>query len=373
MVHCLNSIGRSLVMTVFGESHGEVVGVVLDGCKAGLPLSPEDVQREVDKRRPSGELSTSRVEADRVEFKSGVFRGRTTGAPICMVVRNLDVDSTAYEEFKFKPRPCHADYPAYIRYGGFNDYRGGGVFSGRMTVAYVMAGAVAKKLLSMIGIQVYAHTVQIGHVKLEREVSLEELKTKVYTSRVRCVDQEVSKEMEQVILEVAAKSDSIGGVVEGLAFNVPVGLGDPLFGSLDRDIAQLLFNIPAVKAVEFGAGVRAAYMMGSEFNDQYVYRNGRVETITNNSGGILGGLSNGMPIVVRVTFKPTPSIPKRQKTVDLIRKEDTYIEIKGRHDPCIVPRVVPIVEACLAFVIADHCLTLGLIPKVFENALRENV
>ncbi|MBS7611930.1 chorismate synthase, partial [Candidatus Bathyarchaeota archaeon] len=320
-----------------------------------------------------GELSTSRVEADRVEFKSGVFRGRTTGAPICMTVRNLDVDSTAYEEFRFKPRPGHADYPAYIRYGGFNDYRGGGLFSGRMTVAYVMAGAVAKKLLSKIGVEVYAHTVQIGCVKLKREVNLEELKTKVYNSRVRCVDQKLSEEMERVILEAAAKSDSVGGVVEGLAFNVPAGLGDPLFGSIDGDIARLLFNIPAVKAVEFGAGVKAASMMGSEFNDQYVYRNGRVETLTNNSGGVLGGLSNGMPIVVRVSFKPTPSVAMRQKTIDLLKKENTFIEIKGRYDPCVVPRAVPVVEACLALVIADHCLTLGSIPKVFENAQEQNV
>ncbi len=355
-------------MTVFGESHGEVVGVILDGCPAGLTLSPEDIQKEVDKRRPSGELSTFRVEADRVEFKSGVFRGRTTGAPICMVVRNLDVDSTIYEEFRFKPRPGHADYPAFVRYGGFNDYRGGGIFSGRITVAYVMAGAIAKKLISKIGIEVYAHTVQIGRVKLEREVSLEELRTKVYSSRVRCVDPNVSEEMERVVLEAAAKSDSVGGVVEGLAFNVPAGLGDPLFGSIDGDIAHLLFNIPAVKAVEFGAGVKAASMMGSEFNDQYVYRDDKVETLTNNSGGVLGGLSNGMPIVVRAYFKPTPSIAKRQKTIDLFKKENTFIEIKGRHDPCVVPRAVPVVEACLAFAIADHCLTLGLIPKVFENA-----
>ncbi|MBS7612853.1 chorismate synthase, partial [Candidatus Bathyarchaeota archaeon] len=242
-----------------------------------------------------------------------------------------------------------------------------------MTVAYVMAGAVAKKLLSKIGVEVYAHTVQIGCVKLKREVNLEELKTKVYNSRVRCVDQKLSEEMERVILEAAAKSDSVGGVVEGLAFNVPAGLGDPLFGSIDGDIARLLFNIPAVKAVEFGAGVKAASMMGSEFNDQYVYRNGRVETLTNNSGGVLGGLSNGMPIVVRVSFKPTPSVAMRQKTIDLLKKENTFIEIKGRYDPCVVPRAVPVVEACLALVIADHCLTLGSIPKVFENAQEQNV
>lgn len=355
------------MMTVFGESHGDVIGVILDGCPAGLPLSPEDIQKEVDKRKPTGELSTSRIEVDKVELKSGVFRGRTTGAPLCMLVRNLDVDSTVYEEFRFKPRPGHADYPAYVRYGGFNDYRGGGMFSGRITVAYVMAGAVAKKILSTLGIEVYAHTVQIGNVKLEREVTLEELRTRVYVNRVRCVDQKIAEEMERTILDVIAKSDSIGGVVEGLAFNVPAGLGDPLFGSLDGDIAHLLFNIPAVKAVEFGAGTKAAFMVGSEFNDQYIYKDGKIRAITNNSGGVLGGLSNGMPIVVRVTFKPTPSIPKKQRTVDLLKQEDTYIEIRGKHDPCIVPRAVPVVEACLAFVIADHCLTLGLIPKVFEN------
>lgn len=361
----MNSVGRSLVMTVFGESHGELVGVILDGCPAGLPLTTEDVQIWLDRRRPGlTGVSTSRREPDRVEIKSGVFNGYTTGAPICMVVRNLDVDSTVYGELRSKPRPGHADYPAYVRYGGFNDYRGGGIFSGRITVSYVMAGAVARRLLSSLGIEVYAHTVQIGSVKLQRRPSIGELKTRVYSNPVRCVDPEVSKRMEELIMEVKAQGDSIGGVVEGLAFNVPPGLGEPLFGSLDGDIAHLLFNIPAVRAVEFGVGFKAALMKGSEFNDQYTYRDGRVETLTNNSGGILGGLSNGMPIVVRAVFKPTPSISVKQRTVDLSKKCDTFIEIKGRHDPCIVPRAVPVVESCIAFTLADHCLGLGLIPKV---------
>lgn len=361
----MNSIGRHLIMTCFGESHGRLVGVVLDGCPAGLPLKEEDIQRDLDKRRPGlSELYSSRAEADKVEIISGVFRGYTTGAPICMVVKNLDVDSSVYEEYRFKPRPGHADYPAYVRYGGFNDYRGGGMFSGRLTIAYVMSGAVAKKLLSTIGIEVYAHTVQIGPVKLDRKPTLEELRTKIYASPVRCVDREISEKMEAIIREVKSRGDSIGGVVEGLAFNVPPGLGDPLFGSLDGDLAHLLFNIPAVKGVEFGTGFKVAIMKGSEFNDQYVYRGDRVETLTNNSGGILGGLSNGMPISVRVAFKPTSSIAIRQRTVDLREKVDTFIEVKGRHDPCIVPRAVPVVEACIAFTLADHCIGLGLIPKV---------
>lgn len=352
-------------MTCFGESHGRVVGVVLEGCPAGLPLREEDIQRELDKRRPGfSELYSSRTEVDRVEVVSGVFKGYTTGAPICMVVKNLDVDSSIYEEYRFKPRPSHADYPAYVRYGGFNDYRGGGMFSGRLTIAYVMSGAVAKKLLSTVGIEVYAHTVQIGPVELDRSPTVEELRTRVYANPVRCVDEKTSKRMEAVIREVKSRGDSIGGVVEGLAFNVPPGLGDPLFGSLDGDLAHLLFNIPAVKGVEFGAGFRAAMMKGSEFNDQYVYRDGRVMTLTNNSGGVLGGLSNGMPISVRVAFKPTPSIALRQRTVDLSEKADTFIEVRGRHDPCIVPRAVPVVEACIAFILADHCIGLGLIPKV---------
>lgn len=361
----VNSIGRHLVMTCFGESHGEVVGVILDGCPAGLPLNKEDIQRELDKRRPGfSDLYSSRVEPDKVELISGVYRGYTTGAPICMVVKNLNVDSSIYEEYRFKPRPGHADYPAYVRYGGFNDYRGGGMFSGRLTTAYVMSGAVAKKLLSTVGIEVYAHTVQIGDVKLNRSPTLEELRTKVYASPVRCVDEEVSERMEAIIREVKSKGDSIGGIVEGLAFNVPPGLGDPLFGSLDGDLAHLLFNIPAVKGVEFGKGFEAASMRGSEFNDQYVYKDGKVVALTNNSGGILGGLSNGMPISVRVAFKPTPSIAIKQKTVDLSEKADTFIEVKGHHDPCIVPRAVPVVEACIAFTLADHCIGLGLIPKV---------
>jgi len=363
-----NSIGKALVFTCFGESHGALIGAIIDGCPAGLPLKEEDIQIELNKRRPGfTEISTPRREEDRVEIVSGVYKGYTTGAPICMIVRNRDVKSKPYETVMVKPRPGHADYTAKIKYGGYNDPRGGGRFSGRITAAYVMAGAIAKKLLSLIGVEVLAHTVQVGNIRVENEVSYEDIRRNVYSNPVRCAVPELAEKMMEEILRVSKEGDSVGGVVEGIALNVPVGLGEPVFDSLDSDIAKMLFNIPAVRGVEFGAGFRVASMKGSEANDQYAIRGGRVVTTTNNAGGILGGISNGMPIKVRVAFKPTPSIAKKQRTVNLeiMREED--IEIAGRHDPCIVPRAVPVVEACLAFVLADHALRSNLIPGVIKS------
>ena len=363
-----NSIGKALVLTCFGESHGACVGAVIDGCPAGLPLTERDIQAEVDKRRPGFTLwSTKRKEEDKVEILSGVYRGYTTGAPICMIVRNVDVKSEKYEEIRYKPRPGHADYTAYVKYGGYNDYRGGGRFSGRITVAYVMAGAIAKKLLRTINVEVLAHTVQIGKVKIRRAPSYEEIRKNTYQSPVRCADPEIARLMEKEILEASREGDSVGGIVEGVALNLPVGLGEPIFDSLDADIARMMFNIPAVKGVEFGAGFQAASMRGSENNDQYVIREGRIITLTNNSGGVLGGISNGMPLIVRVAFKPTPSISKRQRTVDLKTMKEVEVEVAGRHDPCVVPRAVPVVEACLAFVLADHALRSQRIPRVLKK------
>ncbi len=363
-----NSAGKALIFTCFGESHGACIGAVIDGCPAGLPLSETDVQGELDKRKPGlSDVSTSRREEDRVEILSGVFEGRTTGAPICMVVRNRDVASEPYGQIRDTPRPGHADYVARAKYGGYNDFRGGGRFSGRITVAYVMAGAVAKKLLGTIGVEVLAHTVQIGRVKVSREASFNEIRGNVYQNAVRCAVPETAALMEKEVLSAKEEGDSIGGIVEGIVLNVPVGLGEPIFGSLDSEIAKMLFNVPAVKGVEFGAGFRAASMRGSEHNDQYAIRGGKVVTLTNNAGGISGGISNGMPIVVRVAVKPTSSIRRKQKTVDLSRMNDTTIEVTGRHDPCIVPRAVPVVESCLAFVIADHAIRAGKIPKVLKT------
>ena len=363
-----NSIGKALVVTCFGESHGRCVGVVIDGCPAGLSMSQEEIQVEMDKRRPGlTDVSTPRSEEDTVEVLSGVYNNVTTGAPMCMLIWNRNVDSRPYELTKDKPRPGHADYPAHVRYGGFNDFRGGGRFSGRITAAYVMAGAVAKKLLGTIGIEILAHTVQIRNVKLSKQVAYEDIRRNVYQNAVRCADPDMAEAMKEEILKASEDGDSVGGVIEGLALNVPTGLGDPIFDTLDSDIAKLMFNIPAVKGVGFGAGFEAASMKGSENNDQYALREGRIATLTNNAGGVLGGISTGMPIAVRVAFKPTPSISKRQKTVDLKPMKETEIKSKGRHDPCIVPRAVPVVEACLALVLADHAMRAGEIPRVMEQ------
>ncbi|UCD44473.1 MAG: chorismate synthase [Candidatus Bathyarchaeota archaeon] len=360
-----NSLGRWFRVTSFGESHGRCVGVVVDGCPAGLPLEPEDVQQELDRRKPGqSSVSTGRAEDDRVEILSGVFRSRTTGAPICMLIWNLDRDSSGYEERRWTPRPGHADWTAHVRYGGFNDYRGGGRFSGRITAGYVMAGAVAKKLLaSVLGVEVLAHSKEIGGVEA-RDVGANEMRNNAEGNPVRCADPEAARLMEEAINEAASDGDSVGGAVECIALNVPPGVGSPVFDTLEGDIAKAFYAIPAVKAVEFGLGKGYSSARGSAANDGYTIINGRFSTETNNAGGILGGLSSGMPIRCLVTFKPTPSIGRSQRTVDVSKMVETTIEVGGRHDPCIVPRAVPVVEGMVSVVLADHALGAGLIPRV---------
>jgi len=363
-----NSIGKEFVMTCFGESHGKCVGVIIDGCPAGLPLHEKDIQKELDKRiPPQPEIVSARREKDVVEILSGTFNGYTTGAPICTLVRNKDVTSGEYDLVKDTPRPGHADYPAQIKYGGFNDYRGGGRFSGRITVAFVMAGAIAKKLLGLFGVEVLAYTTEIGNVKIRKKPTLEEIRGNTYKTSVRCPDLESTREMEETILKAKREGDSVGGIIECVASNVPVGIGEPLFDSLDADIAKVLFDVPAVKGVEFGAGFEAARLRGSENNDPYVMRNRKIVTLTNNAGGVLGGLSSGMPILVRAAIKPTPSISKEQRTVNLSKMEETVIRVRGRHDPCIVPKAVPVIESAVAIVLIDHMLRVGIIPKVLRG------
>jgi chorismate synthase len=354
------------VLTCFGESHGKCVGAIIDGCPAGLRLNQDGIQNELNKRKPgTSEITSPRREEDLAEILSGVYKGYTTGAPICVIVPNSEVDSKPYELVKDHPRPGHAGYPAQIRYGGFNDYRGGGRFSGRITVSYTIAGAIAKQLLETINVEVLAHTVQIGSVKLSKKVTYEDIRRNVYRNSVRCANSDTASLMESEVKKVASAGDSLGGVVECIALSVPAGLGNPVFDSLDSDIAKMLFNIPAVKGVEFGVGFQAASLLGSVNNDQFAMRGDKVITLTNNAGGILGGLSIGMPIVARVAIKPTPSIGKKQKTVDLNRKRNAEIQLAGRYDSCIVPRAVPVVESCVAMVLVDHAIGLGLIPKVF--------
>jgi len=360
-----NSIGKEFVVTCFGESHGKCVGTVIDGCPAGLPLTKEDLQCELNKRIPTNrEIVSARREADIVELLSGTYEGFTTGAPICALVWNKEILSSDYAEIQDKPRPGHADYPARVKYMGFADYRGGGRFSGRMTVAFVIAGAVAKKLLEVFNIKLLAYTTEIENIKLQATMSLEDIKKNTYESAVRCPDLNVSKEMEKIILDAKKEGDSVGGIIECIAFNLPVGVGEPIFDSLDANIAKMLFDIPAIKGVEFGLGFEVSKLRGSENNDSYTIEEGEIETLTNNAGGVLGGLSSGMPLIIKVAVKPTPSISKKQKTVDLSTMQETTISIKGRHDPCVVPKAVPVVEAAVATVIVDHLIRAGFIPKV---------
>jgi len=363
-----NSLGRIFRMTSFGESHGRCVGVVVDGCPAGLSLTPVDIQRELDRRKPGqSHVTTARAESDEVELLSGVFNGHTTGAPVCMLVWNKDTDSSKYEERRWTPRPGHADWTAHVCYGGFNDYRGGGRFSGRITAGYVMAGALAKKLLKKtLNVEVLAHATEIGGVRAP-ETSIDEIRSNTESNLVRCADPEAAERMADAITAAAADGDSVGGVVECIALNFPPGVGDPVFDTLEGDIAKALFAIPAVKGVEFGLGRGFSSVRGSGSNDAYIVEDGRFTLETNRAGGIHGGISNGMPITCTVTFKPTPSIGKPQRTVDLKTMEETTIETKGRHDPCIVPRAVPVVEAMVSVVLADHALMAGLIPHVLEE------
>ncbi|MFQ6076027.1 MAG: chorismate synthase [Candidatus Bathyarchaeia archaeon] len=357
-------MGRLFRVTTFGESHGRCVGVVVDGCPAGLSIKEEIIQRELDRRRPGQSVvTTSRAERDRVGVLSGVFRGFTTGTPICMLVWNKSVDSSEYKKRRFTPRPGHADYTAFVKYGGFNDYRGGGRFSGRITASYVMAGAVAKRLLEELNIEILAHTIEIGGVRAGKK-SPDEIRTNREGNLVRCADPEAAGRMVEAIKEAKAEGDSLGGIVECIALNVPAGLGEPVFDTLEGDLSKALFSIPAVKGVEFGAGFSSARLRGSQSNDPFILREGKVVTETNRSGGILGGISNGMPIVCRVAVKPTSSIEKPQRTVNLTTMTNTTLEVRGRHDPCIVPRVVPVVESVVAIVMADHVLRAGMLPPV---------
>lgn len=360
-----SSFGKEFCVTIFGESHGPGVAALIDGCPAGLKLEVGDIQIELDRRLPPDPtMTSSRRERDEVQILSGVFEGFTTGAPVGLLTWNKDVRSQDYDKLKLVARPGHADFPTRMKYGGFNDIRGGGRASGRMTVPIMMAGAVAKKLLRQIGIEIFAHTVQIHNVKLERRISHEAIKHVAYANSVRCSDPTTAEKMIEVIRQARSEGDSVGGVVECIAEGVPAGVGDPFFDSLDADLAKVAFSIPAVKGFEVGLGFGASAIKGSENNDPYAIRDGKVVTLTNNSGGILGGLSNGMPIVVRVGFKPPSSIPKDQQTVNLEEMKDTTVQVTGRHDPCVVPKAVPVVEATVAIVLADHCLRAHLIPRV---------
>ncbi|WP_456434737.1 chorismate synthase [Methanopyrus sp.] len=363
----MNTFGRLFRVTTWGESHGPALGTVVDGCPAGLPLSEDDVQRELDRRRPGqSEVSTPRSERDRVEILSGVHEGRTLGTPISMIVWNEDVDYSKYEPIRTRPRPGHADVTYRWKYGHV-DYRGGGRASGRTTVGVVMGGAVAKKLLreapsdDPLGIEIVGHVVRVGSVEADPgDLSAEEIMEYAESNPIRCADPDAAEEMLGEIESARENGDSVGGTIEVIAENVPPGLGDPVFGRLDGELAGALMNVPAVKAVEVGSGVRCSRMHGSEHNDPIRW-DGHPVVDGDNSGGVLGGISYGGRLVVRVHVKPTPSVSVSQRTVDLESEEEVEIEVEGRHDPCICPRAVPVVESVVAIVLADAVLRAGYV------------
>lgn len=350
-------------VTTWGESHGSAVGVVVDGCPAGLNLSEEDIQTELDKRRPGqSEISTPRSETDKVEILSGVFEGKTLGTPISMIIYNKDVDPGVYDAIRDLARPGHADLTYHLKYG-IRDHRGGGRSSARETVSRVAAGAIAKKLLAMSNIQILGHCKEIAGITVG-DVSPDQIKQNVDQNPVRCADPDVAGKMMEAIQAAKGEGDSVGGIVEIICTGIPPGLGEPVFDKLDADLARALMSIGAVKGVEIGAGFASASMRGSEMNDEFTIREGVVRSVTNNAGGILGGISTGDALICRMAVKPTSSIARIQHTVNMQDMQDAEIEIKGRHDPAIPPRIVPVAESMLALVLVDHMIRSGFINPV---------
>jgi len=355
-----NTIGRLFRVTTFGESHGKALGAIVDGCPPGLSISEEYIQKELDKRRP-GRFSgqTPRKEKDKVEILSGVFEGYTTGTPITLIVYNIDAKPSAYEPIKDIFRPGHADFTYFMKYGGYRDYRGGGRSSGRETVARVAAGAIAKRILEEYNIEVIAYTVALGGIEAKKR----DLEV-IYKNHLYCPDEESYEKMCKRIEEVKKEGDSLGGIVEVIAKGVPAGLGEPVFDKLEADLAKALLSIGAVKGFEIGAGFKAATLKGSENNDPISPEG----FLKNDAGGVLGGISSGQDIIMRVVVKPIPSISKTQKTVNK-NKEEVELNIKGRHDISAIPRIVPVIEAMVRIVLADHLLR-QLANLAFQKRLK---
>jgi chorismate synthase len=367
-----NILGERFSITSFGESHGKCIGTIVDGCPAGLKLDESDIQPLLNLRRPGQSvITTQRKETDQVSILSGVFHGYTTGAPICLIIWNTDADSRSYDEIKNTPRPGHSDYPAYLKYGGFADYRGSGRFSGRLTATLVMGGAVALKILSKyLNIDIISYTQSIGNNICNTDnMSFDELSRKRYLNDVRCPDSEVAMKMKEDILVARKDGDSLGGIIECTTKGIPPGLGEPIFESIESELSRGLFSIPAVKGVEFGSGFTGSSLRGSQNNDTFYIEKstGKILTCTNNSGGILGGITNGMPLKIRIAFKPAASISMTQKTVNVEKGIETDLHVKGRHDPCVVPRAPPVVDSVVGIILLDHCIKCNLIPRVLKE------
>lgn len=350
-----NTFGHLFRLTTWGESHGGGVGAVVDGCPPGLDLSPDDIQTELDRRRPGqSRITTQRKEEDRVEILSGVFEGRTLGTPISLLVWNKDARSQDYEEIRVKYRPSHADYTYQQKYG-IRNWMGGGRASARETIGRVAAGAIAQKILSeRCGVEIVAWVARVQTIQADVD-SAAVSRADVESNIARCPDASTAERMIARIDEARKDGDSLGGVVQAVARNVPVGLGDPVFDKLEADLAKAMLSLPACKGFESGSGFAGTELTGSTHNDAFIAREGRIATSTNRSGGIQGGISNGEHILIRAAFKPTATILKEQDTVD-VDGNPTTLKGKGRHDPCVLPRAVPMVEAMMALVLVDHYL-----------------
>lgn len=351
-----STYGESLKLSIFGQSHGPAIGMTLDGIPAGLPVDVEKLQSFLNRRAPGqNDWSTPRKEEDRPEFLGGVFDGYTCGAPIAAVIYNKNTRSDDYDNLKDCPRPGHADYTAQIKYGGYQDAAGGGHFSGRLTAPLCIAGGLCKQWLEEMGIRVGAHIYTIQGMD---DTPFDPLSPQFdsISSEFPVINDEMGQLMKERINTARSHGDSVGGMIECAITGLPAGLGEPMFGGVESRIAQIVYGIPAVKGVEFGAGLAFAYDPGSEMNDPYCVENGKITAATNNAGGILGGITTSLPVIFRVIMKPTPSISKPQQSVSISKMENTPLVVKGRHDPCIVPRAVPVVEAAAAIAIYDLIL-----------------
>ena len=348
-----NTFGNNITLTIFGESHGKAIGCVIDGIASGIEVDENEIARMLTLRRPSGAISTSRAEADRFEILSGVFNGYTTGTPICIMILNEDKHSQDYSQIGRVARPSHADYAAHIRYNGYEDYRGGGHFSGRITAALVAAGGILMPALNKKGIKIGTHIKAIADISDRAFDDIEKDITEISNSDFAVLDESVAEKMKSKILEAKNDGDSVGGILETAIVGIDAGVGEPWFDTLEGMLSHAVFSVPAVKGIEFGSGFELAKMRGSESNDEMRVIDGKVIALTNNQGGINGGISNGMPIIFRTAIKPTPTISKEQNTIDYVNLTDAVLEAKGRHDPCIVHRARIVIDSIAALVVAD--------------------
>lgn len=358
-----STYGEILKLSIFGQSHGPAIGMTLDGVPAGLPVNFEELHHFLRRRAPGqGDYATPRKEADHPEFLSGIVNSYTCGAPIAAIITNTNTRSVDYKNLTEYPRPGHADFPAQMKYRGYQDVAGGGHFSGRLTAPLCIAGGLCKQWLAKKNIHIGAHISSIAGITDEPE-QLNETNPdlRIINADFPVVNPDAGQRMQEEIAKAKADGDSIGGTIECVVAGLPAGLGDPMFDGIENKLAQIIYGIPAVKGLEFGSGFAGSCLRGSVNNDPYITKDGMIKTLTNNAGGILGGITTGMPVIFRVAIKPTPSIAKLQQSVNLNTLQNETMSVHGRHDPCIVPRAVPVIEAAAAIAIFDICLKDGLI------------